>query len=38
MGSCQREGLGEGKIDEGDSELQTFSYKINKSWGFIYIA
>ena len=32
-GDCQKGGgLGMGEIDEGDKEVQTSKYKINKSW------
>ena len=27
-------GWGMGTIGEGDYEVQTYSYKINKSWGY----
>ena len=30
-------GSGVGKMGEGDYKVQTFSYKINKSWNIIYI-
>ena len=33
IGSCQRWGLGAGKMGEGGQKVQISSYKICKSWG-----
>ena len=32
-GGCQRWRVVVGKMGEGDQNVQTFNYKINKSWG-----
>ena len=33
IGGCQGQGVGVGEMGEGGQEIQTSSYKRNKSWG-----